>query len=107
MGDLRRRWLPFAAVMLVAMLAIGGAAVLDHRHKTAVINRANVASWFCEHRGQRCAEQKPGPVEDGWRARERVYKVAFSTTAGLTVLLVLVPLAARRRLVQAEGGTQG
>lgn len=56
---------------------IAAVAVADHRHKNARMGPANVASWYCENRGERCNEPQADDIEASWQRRERVYRVTF------------------------------
>ncbi len=71
--------LPLAA--LAAALAVGIVGIADHSRKSAAIERANVALWFCQHGQGRCADTKPATVEAAWQRRERRYQLALAGTA--------------------------
>ena len=82
------------ATMLVVVLVllaggIAAAAVADHRHKNARMGRADVASWYCQHRNQRCQEPQAEVIEASWQQRERVYRVCF-WVASLGAMTALV-----------------
>jgi hypothetical protein len=71
-----------AAIVALVFLLLAGAvavtAVVDHRHKTARMGPANVASWFCQHDGVRCDEPQAEDVAGGWHRRERFYRAGFA-----------------------------
>ena len=82
------------ATMLVVVLVllaggIAAGAVADHRHKNARMGRADVASWYCHNRNQRCQEPQAETIEASWQQRERVYRVSF-WVASLGAMTVLV-----------------
>lgn len=56
---------------------IAAAAVVDHEHKRARMGPADVASWYCQHRGQRCEEPQAEAVEAAWQRREWIYRISF------------------------------
>lgn len=81
-------------ILVVALVVlaggIGAVAVADHRHKNARMGPANVASWYCEHRGQRCRQPQAERIEAAWQHREKVYRVSFwaVSLAGMTALVL-------------------
>ena len=83
------------ATMLVVVLVllaggIAAGAVADHRHKNGRMGRADVASWYCQHRNQRCQEPQAEVIEASWQQRERVYRVSFWVASlGAVTALVL------------------
>ena len=89
-------------VSFVLAVGIAAAAVADHRHKNARMGPANVASWYCQHRGQRCDEPQADKVEAAWQGRERVYRVSFWAVSlgGMTALV----LRLRPRARSSRGG---
>ena len=86
-------------VMALFILAGGVAAVavVDHRHKNARMGPANVASWYCQHRGQRCQEPQAAEIEEAWQHRESIYRVSFwvLSLGGLTALVLRLRLHSR------------
>jgi hypothetical protein len=86
-------------ILVVALTAlaggIAGAAVADHQHKNALMGPANVASWYCQNRGQRCEEPQAEAVEAAWQRRELIYRISFCA-ASLGAMTALV-LRLRRR----------
>jgi len=64
-----------ALFVLAGCIAV--VAVADHRHKSSRMGPASVASWYCEHRGQRCEEPQAEAIEASWQRREQVYRVGF------------------------------
>ena len=93
----RRQLLGWKILGVLAALGIVLAsvvAVVDHERKNREIERANVAKWFCLHRGMRCAEKKPDAIEDAWETREHAY------AAGAIVLILAggIAVVAVRRL---------
>ena len=81
-------------ILMVALFVlaggIGAAAVADHRHKNARMGPANVASWYCQHRGQRCQEPQAEAIEEAWQQREQVYRFSFwaASLGGMTALVL-------------------
>jgi hypothetical protein len=75
MSKLRLTMLVVTLFVLAGAIAVG--AVADHRHKDARMGPANVASWYCEHRGERCDEPQADNIEGAWQQRERVYRISF------------------------------
>ena len=79
-------------LVVVLVLSAGGiaaGAVADHRHKNSRMGRADVASWYCHNRNQRCQEPQAETIEASWQQRERVYRVSF-WVASLGAMTVLV-----------------
>jgi hypothetical protein len=76
MGTARRLTI-LVVTLLVLAAGIAAVAVTDHRHKNARMVPASVASWYCEHRGQRGHEPQAENIEGAWQERERVYRVGF------------------------------
>ena len=66
-------------VVVLGILAggIAAAAVADHRHKNAPMGPANVASWYCHNRNQRCQEPQSETIEASWQEREKLYRLSF------------------------------
>jgi hypothetical protein len=73
---------------LAAAVIVAGLAIADHRRVRHRSHRADVAGWFCEHKGTRCDELQPGTLESRWEIRERGYEALFG------VALVLASSAA-------------
>ena len=63
-----------ASVLVVVLVLLAGGiaagALADHRHKNARMGRADVASWYCQHRNQRCQEPQAEAIEASWQQRE-------------------------------------
>ena len=80
-------------VVVVLVLLAGGiaaAAVADHRHKNARMGPANVASWYCHNRNQRCEEPQSKTIEASWQEREKLYRLSFCVVSlGAMTALVL------------------
>ena len=53
------------------------------------MGRADVASWYCHNRNQRCQEPQAETIEASWQQRERVYRVSF-WVASLGAMTALV-----------------
>jgi hypothetical protein len=94
-----RRAALVAAVCLVLAGAVAITAVVDHRHKVALMGPASVASWFCEHDGIRCDEPQADDVAGGWHRRERFYRAGFALllAVGLGGALTSAGLVVRNR----------
>ena len=101
-------------VMVLVLLAggIAASAVADHRHKNARMGLANVASWYCHTRNQRCQEPQAETIEASWQQREKVYRASFwvASLGAMTVLalrlrgwqtVVMSRFAAKRETVQS------
>jgi hypothetical protein len=80
---------------------VAGVAVVDHRHKNARMGPANVASWYCQHGGQRCEEPQAAEIEEAWQHRELVYRVSFWTLSlgALTALVLRLRLHSRKQKI--------
>lgn len=82
-----------AALAISGVIAIG--ATFDHARKTAAINRADVAAWYCEHGfARRCLATKATSIERRWSVREKSYEAGFA--AGLVIFAAAVLKATRR-----------
>jgi len=97
----RARLTILVVTLFVLAGAIAAVAVADHRHKNARMGPANVASWYCHNRGQRCQEPQAEDIEGAWQKRERVYRVSFWAVSlgGMTAFVLRLrrksrPLAA-------------
>jgi hypothetical protein len=94
-------------VVVVALFILAGgvaaAAVVDHRHKNTRMGPADVASWYCQHRGQNCQEPQAADIEEAWQHREVVYRVSFwaLSLGGLTALLLTFRLR-RQTIVSTQ-----
>jgi hypothetical protein len=92
-------------ILVVALTAlaggIAGAAVADHHHKNALMGSADVASWYCENRGERCEEPQAEAVEAAWQKRELIYRIGFCA-ASLGAMAALVLRLRQRTLRRAE-----
>ena len=99
-----RRMTILVAALFVLAGGIGAVAVADHRHKNARMGPANVASWYCGHRGQRCEEPQAEAVEAAWQKRETVYRYSFwaASLGGMTALVLRL-----RPLLPAGRGRAG
>jgi hypothetical protein len=85
----------FAVVCLVAALAVGVVAVVDHGWKQRRIERLELAEWYCRHVGTRCGEGSAKVIEARWNERQLAYEVAV---VGLTAAaLALTARRVRRR----------
>ena len=89
MRQVRRATVVALALVLLAG-GIAAAAVADHRHKNDRMGRSYVASWYCDHRNQRCQEPQAETIEASWQRREHVYRISFWLAAlGAMTALVL------------------
>jgi hypothetical protein len=66
---------------LIVAVAIALSAVLDHRDKTARMNRAERSEWYCENLGTRCGGASSASIERHWNERESGYTLAFGMLA--------------------------
>jgi hypothetical protein len=82
-----------SVVCLAAAALIGVAAIVDHRHKAASINRAEVAEWYCQHRGTRCGGVSSAAIEDRWNRRQSGYEIAVIALGGFAVVRLVYRLA--------------
>jgi hypothetical protein len=87
------------AVLVVLLVVLAGGiavgAVADHRHKNARMGSADVASWYCHNRGQRCGEPQAEDIEAAWQVREQVYRISFWATSVGAVIALVVTLRQR------------
>jgi hypothetical protein len=86
-------WTSIGVVAAVGVAVITTIAAVDHARKTRALHRADVAAWYCAHRGQHCDERKSDDIEDSWSARERVYK-----DLGVSFVVISLGVIAVRRL---------
>ena len=85
---------------VIAMIAISLIAVLDHRHKNAVLYRLNDAPWYCANKHLRCDEaREAASTERRWNAREAGYKSSLAVIGTVSALLVGAALY-RNRVMQ-------
>jgi hypothetical protein len=92
----RRAWVTVAlAAAIAASMAIVG--VLDHRHKSAVMNRLEVDEWYCTHEGTHCASAHHSwDVERRWNKREAAYIAVIAAMAAVAAGGTLAGLRSRR-----------
>jgi hypothetical protein len=84
-------------VLVVAALAlIAVVAELDHSHKGAMGNAAQVSEWYCAHRGERCGGPDSDRIQHRWEEREVAYKTAFALVALSGVALLVSRRPPRR-----------
>jgi hypothetical protein len=84
-------WTWTGALAAVGIAVVTTVGAFDHVRKTHAIETANVAKWFCFHRGTDCDERKPDDIEDAWSAREHFYQgldVGFFVVAVVAVIVV-------------------
>ncbi len=93
-----RRLTMLAVALLILAGGVAVGAVADHRHKNARMGPADVSSWYCQHRGQRCQEPQAAEIEEAWQHRELVYRVGFLALSlgGLTALALRLRLHSRK-----------
>ena len=86
--------------LLAAALVLGGVAFADHWWKQQRIDRAEVADWYCRHRGVDCGATSWRTLEAHWQDRQVGYEIAVCLLG-----LAAVGTAARpaRRLLVAQG----
>jgi hypothetical protein len=82
---LRRLALPIACLVLAGV--VGLAAVADHRHKAARLNRVEISEWYCAHHGTRCGGPSSERIENRWNTRQWIYEGAVGGLAA-TALVV-------------------
>jgi hypothetical protein len=78
-----------ALACLVAAAAIAVAATVDHHVKITRVNRAQVADWYCRHRGTECGGPSFERIESRWNQREWVYAFSFALFAGYGAVRLL------------------
>jgi hypothetical protein len=75
--------------VLAALALIVAVAELDHAHKRAAGNAAQLAEWYCAHRGERCGGADSERIQRRWEERELGYRTAFALTAVAGVALLV------------------
>ena len=83
--------LSIACLALAGLL--GAVAFVDHGWKGRRINRAELASWYCEHDSIDCGGPNPVAMERHWNQRQLGYEVAVVALAGFAVARVAVRTA--------------
>ena len=93
-----RRLTVLVTALFILAAGVAVVAVADHRHKGARLGPADVASWYCEHRGQRCQEPQAAEIEGAWQHRELVYRISFwaLSLGGLTALALTFRLRGQK-----------
>jgi hypothetical protein len=84
------------ALAVAALLLIAVVAALDHAHKRTAGNEAQLAEWFCVHRGERCGGADSARIQRRWEERELGYKTAFALVAATGVVLLVSRVRPRR-----------
>ena len=87
----------FASAIVAAV--VGLVAVADHHRTRDRLDRADVFSWYCDHRKIFCAREKPEPIHQGWVTREYAYKAAEALLALTFVVAGFRLLRSRRHAV--------
>lgn len=85
----RLRGLAPLALVLAVLVAIAVVAELDHAHKRAMGNAAQLSEWYCAHRGERCGGPDSDRIQHRWEAREVAYKAAFGLVAASGIVLLV------------------
>jgi hypothetical protein len=87
---IQKRWLWVAIVALCISGAIGIRATFDHTRKTAAMNEAEMAAWYCQHGfiPSDCSATNPATLERRWNVREKFYEAGFA--AGLAIFAAAV-----------------
>jgi hypothetical protein len=91
-----------AAICLVVAGSIGIGAVADHRYKNVRSNRAELAEWFCEHRGTRCGGPSSAGIDASWNRRELDYEIAMSTVGALGLVFTGLSVAGAVRAARRD-----
>jgi hypothetical protein len=99
-GRLRHHLLGLACVAAAGVVAV--AAIVDHRWKQHRLYRAEVAEWYCTHRGTRCGGTPWETIEARWNRRQVGYEVAVTVlaTAGAGLIGIRALRPARGRAAQ-------
>jgi hypothetical protein len=96
---LRRHVVALSCLAAAALLAL--VAFIDHRWKTARIDRIELAAWYCQRYGTACTGPSHDRVEAQWNEREWGYGIAFALLAGYGIVRLggdlIVDRATRRR----------
>jgi hypothetical protein len=96
-----KRALLVAVTLFVVAGGVAAVAVADHRHKNARMRPANIASWYCQHRGERCDEPQAEDVEAAWQDREQLYRAGFYTVSlgaiGAAAVALTLGIRSKRR----------
>jgi hypothetical protein len=81
----------------LAVVVVAIVAVADHRRSRAQSNRAQLAEWYCDHKGTRCGGPDSARMHGAWENRELGYKVTEGVLAAVfTVGAVGIVLSRRR-----------
>ncbi len=96
---LRSSWLiALCLALTLAAIVVAIVAVADHRHSRAQSNRAQLAEWYCDHKGTRCGGPDSERMHSDWEKRELVYKVTEGLLAAAFTLGAVGIMRSRRRV---------
>jgi hypothetical protein len=96
-----RRLLSFGILCCTLGAVIGLVAVVDHRDKTARMNRAERSEWYCTHTATRCGGPSSAGIERRWNRREVGYMILFGALVGSGAIC----LALDRAQTSRRGGS--
>ena len=82
----------------MAAIVVAIVAAADHRHSRAQSNRAQLAEWYCDHKGTRCGGASSVRMHAAWENRELGYKVTEGVLAAALALGVVRMVLSRRRV---------
>ena len=83
---MRLRLVVLCIALSVAAIVVAIVAVTDHRRSRARSNRAQLAEWYCDHKGTRCGGPSSERMHEAWENRELGYKVTEGVLAGALLL---------------------
>ena len=83
---MRLRLVVLCIALSVAAIVVAIVAVTDHRRSRAGSNRAQLAEWYCDHKGTRCGGPSSERMHEAWENRELGYKVTEGVLAGALLL---------------------
>jgi hypothetical protein len=89
-------WRTAVAAGLVTLF-IGLTGEADHAWKNHRSRHADVDTWYCDYRHERCDKPQTPAIEESWEHREAVYKGLFGVSAYGSLAFVAVAAGSRRR----------
>ncbi len=86
-GALTLALVAFALAGVIAVVALA-----DHHRVKAQSSAADLATFYCQHKGTRCDELQSRDLESRWHHRELGYRISFFSLSSVGIAAVIVAL---------------
>ena len=85
--------LTLALVVFALAGVIAVVALADHHRVGAQSSAADLATFYCQHKGTRCDELQIEDLQRGWHHRELGYRISFFSLSSVGIAAVIVAFA--------------